>query len=1223
MNRKALRLLSGTLLLFALSASPSSARIWRVPSDAPTIQAGIDLAAPYDTVMVDEGTYHEAYLTLILGLTLMSETGNADCVMIDGQGRNSVIFCGFVSDVTIKGFTIIGGNELNAGGIYVKYCDQVAIRNCVFHDNSGPSGGGGIGVIGSSVLVENCTVVGNESNIGGAGIGVALSTLDLVNTIVAFNTGLSVWVFTSDLTFTCTDIYGNTGGDWINPFPGWLYLNNNRWADPLFCDAEAGNFFVSSYSPCAPGGSSCFQGIGALGIACDHRPITHFDPGGFDITMNSGSYLDTLLTISNVGDFDLTWRISEETGGPLKGAQGASGSRWEVRGFGNDETVAEAGREFENLSDAVMAVGSIGDDENAALGSSATKRTGGPDAFGHRWIDSDEPGGPVFDWRDISGVGTALSLGDNDYASVALPFAFPFYGIIQSEVKISSNGYLTFGIDGTDSSNDPIPSSNQPNDFIAPFWDDLDPPAGGSIHYFHDAVEQLFFVQYTDIQRQGGSGQYTFQVRMQPNGTILYQYLNMQGELTDATIGIENASATMGLQVVHDAPYVHDELAVLIQDECPWLTRLEPLQGAVLPNGSQDVHVGIQSSGLAPGSYECQLLVGSNDPLAPETAIPVMLTVIGDDVVSLSVLMDAEAGTIEDQDNLAATEVGATDGYDPGLDIPDPPAPPTNYVSTYFPHPGWPLGDRYHADVRSPFDPLTELKVWPFTVESDQSGTMTLTFEPSFTAADDINLTLHDLVTGSVHDLFPTLTFSYALNGPGGRSFELLIGTHLVSPPLQPVERNITAGWSLIGFPLLPEPPGILQDVLLDDVTGRSYLYRYLGEPGYEMADSGDPAVQGEGLWLAVDQPFTWTMEGNKDLDGALVPLHNGWTLIGYPMWFPGDVAGVQVEFESALYDWWNAVSAGIVSGVVYDYDASLGDYVATESLETWHGYWIAGLQDGVVLRFDYPNFLAGASAASRPDDGGAPAHQRWRITVKGNDGHGKQDEVTFGVSPLATAGFDAAWDFPAPPRTPAGERAFFYFSRPGWGLQTGNRFSSDIVAPTTEPLVWTAHLEGTTPGTITLSWESADWPAGLDLQVYLPAQNRVVVTSMRDQQSVTLEIMEAPSPIQFRMPVAMTRITDIPQAMYDLRIHPNPFNPTCEISFNMPTGGDVAVSIYDLQGKLVRQLAAGALPAGNHHVIWYGKDDSGRDAASGVFFASLYIDGQRVGQIEKMSLIR
>ena len=45
----------------------------------------------------------------------------------------------------------------------------------------------------------------------------------------------------------------------------------------------------------------------------------------------------------------------------------------------------------------------------------------GPDQFGYIWIDSKQAGGPVFDWFDISAVGTRISLTDESQRQVSLP----------------------------------------------------------------------------------------------------------------------------------------------------------------------------------------------------------------------------------------------------------------------------------------------------------------------------------------------------------------------------------------------------------------------------------------------------------------------------------------------------------------------------------------------------------------------------------------------------------------------------------------------------------------------------------------------------------------------------------------------------------------------------------------------------------------------------------
>ena len=80
---------------------------------------------------------------------------------------------------------------------------------------------------------------------------------------------------------------------------------------------------------------------------------------------------------------------------------------------------------------------------------------------------------------------------------------------------------------------------------------------------------------------------------------------------------------------------------------------------------------------------------------------------------------------------------------------------------------------------------------------------------------------------------------------------------------------------------------------------------------------------------------------------------------------------------------------------------------------------------------------------------------------------------------------------------------------------------------------------------------------------------------------------------------------------------YPNPFNPLTTIAFDLKQSGQAAVDVYDLAGRLVRNLHSGVLAAGTHEVMWNGRGPDGRMSAAGIYFFRLktetVIDTQRM----------
>jgi len=84
------------------------------------------------------------------------------------------------------------------------------------------------------------------------------------------------------------------------------------------------------------------------------------------------------------------------------------------------------------------------------------------------------------------------------------------------------------------------------------------------------------------------------------------------------------------------------------------------------------------------------------------------------------------------------------------------------------------------------------------------------------------------------------------------------------------------------------------------------------------------------------------------------------------------------------------------------------------------------------------------------------------------------------------------------------------------------------------------------------------------------------------------------------------TAVGDTPARTAAVGAWPNPFNPVTTVKFSVPVAGQVSLCVYDLQGRLVRTLARGHYPDGDHVQVWDGTTDNGARASSGSYVVRL-----------------
>ena len=103
--------------------------------------------------------------------------------------------------------------------------------------------------------------------------------------------------------------------------------------------------------------------------------------------------------------------------------------------------------------------------------------------------------------------------------------------------------------------------------------------------------------------------------------------------------------------------------------------------------------------------------------------------------------------------------------------------------------------------------------------------------------------------------------------------------------------------------------------------------------------------------------------------------------------------------------------------------------------------------------------------------------------------------------------------------------------------------------------------------------------------------------------------------------------LTDVEEhSMYpeDFRLiqnSPNPFNATTEIRYSIPEQGLVSLTVYSINGKVIKTLVQEVQNGGTYRVLWDGTDTQDRAVAGGVYLYSLEFDGMRLNR--RMLLVK
>ena len=330
--------------------------------------------------------------------------------------------------------------------------------------------------------------------------------------------------------------------------------------------------------------------------------------------------------------------------------------------------------------------------------------------------------------------------------------------------------------------------------------------------------------------------------------------------------------------------------------------------------------------------------------------------------------------------------------------------------------------------------------------------------------------------------------------------------------------------------------------------------------------------------------------------DSFLYILQPGWNQIANPYNFAINWSQIAASGKDSLqaYRWDGSAWSQALNKAGWT-PLVQNDFV----MEPWKGIVVRNNLDTAVNLVFYPSSqIAGKTA--KPHMGA----NNWHLALA-VEGDQNFDVSVVGMDNLAEENADFL-DYRHPGKIdPRMVRGFL-----SQNVEDSRAFSSNFLPSSPEGGIWYYTVESAKPRIILRDLYRESLPPQFGVWVYdskyrklqsLTAGQQIILDDIRENEVNRFVIVVG---TETYLEQNIGNVVHIQPAGFELQQNfPNPFNPVTRIRFQVPEDQLVQIEIYDVLGRKIRTLVDGFKAAGFYEVMWNGRNESGFETASGIYF--------------------